>query len=140
MIAPTSAGAKTNSGISGCPVERPSANASERPSILYLRESVRKGGAAGCGLVPVRPTAWQRAQFVVSNDSPRAASVVASSAKTGNIVIIVSKAPREYGTCLRMANRVHRLHRESCRAVHSRREASPQLGPRLFRLADAAIG
>src|SRR6516165_4706243 len=97
MIAPTSAGAKTNSGISGCPVERPSANASERPSILYLRESVRKGGAAGCGLVPVRPTAWQRAQFVVSNDSPRAASVVASSAKTGNIVIIVSKATREYG-------------------------------------------
>jgi len=64
-------------------VERPSAKASERPSILYLRESVRKGGAAGCGLSPARPTAWHRTQFVVSNDSPRAAGVAASSAKTG---------------------------------------------------------
>ena len=84
------------------------------------KASVRKGGAAGCGLAPVRPTAWQRAQFAVSNDSPRAAGVVASSTKTGNIVIIVSKAMRSYGTCLRMANRVHRRHRESCRAAHSR--------------------
>jgi hypothetical protein len=73
MIAPTSSGAKTNSGMSGWPVERPSARASARPSILYLRESVRKGGAAGCGLVPERPTAWQRAQFVTSRNSPRPA-------------------------------------------------------------------
>src|SRR6516162_7116892 len=140
MIAPTSAGAKTNSGISGCPVERPSAKASERPSILYLRESVRKGGAAGCRLAPVRPTAWQRAQFVVTNNSPRPAGVVASCAKTGAATLIVTTATRQYGTCLRMANRVHRLHRESCRAAHSRQEASPRSGPRLFRLADAAIG
>src|SRR5215471_289596 len=46
MIAPTSSAAKTNSGMSGWPVERPSARASARPSILYLRESVRKAGAA----------------------------------------------------------------------------------------------
>src|SRR5262249_13198082 len=36
-----------------------------------------------CGLVPVRPTAWQRAQFVVSNNSPRPVGVVASCAKAG---------------------------------------------------------
>ena len=83
MIAPTSSGAKTNSGMSGWPVDRPSASASARPSILYLRESVRKGGAAGCGLVPERPTAWQRAQFVASKNSPRPAGVVVSCAKTG---------------------------------------------------------
>src|SRR6266542_3667706 len=61
MIAPTSSASKTNSGMSGWPVERPSASASARPSILKLRESVRNGGAFGCGLAPLRPTAWHRA-------------------------------------------------------------------------------
>src|SRR6516162_2820066 len=114
-----------------------SAKASARPSILYLRESVRKGGAAGCGLAPVGPTAWQRAQFLVSNNSPRPAGVVASCAKTGATTLIVIIVTR---TCRHMANRVHRLHRESCRGAHSQRETSPRSGPRLFRLADAAIG
>ena len=89
MIAPTSSAAKTNSGMSGWPVERPSARASARPSILYLRERVRNGGASGCGLVPVRPTAWQRAQFLVSNYSPRPAGVVASCARTGAVTLMV---------------------------------------------------
>src|SRR6516164_4317026 len=88
-------------------------------------------------LAPVGPTAWQRAQFLVSNNSPRPAGVVASCAKTGATTLIVIIVTR---TCRHMANRVHRLHRESCRGAHSQRETSPRSGPRLFRLADAAIG
>ena len=53
------------------------------------KASVRKGGAAGCGLAPVRPTAWQRAQFLVSNNSPRPAGVVASCARTGAVTLMV---------------------------------------------------
>ena len=65
------------------------------------------------------------------------AGVVASCAKTGATTLIVIIVTR---TCRHMANRVHRLHRESCRGAHSQRETSPRSGPRLFRLADAAIG
>ena len=64
-------------------------------AFLYLRESVRKGGAAGWGLAPVRPTAWQRAQFLVSNNSPRPAGVVASCAKTGATTLIVIIVTRQ---------------------------------------------
>ena len=71
MIAPTSCDSKVNWGMSGCPTNRPSAKASASPSTGYLRESVRNGGASGCGLAPAVPVAWQRAQFLLSRASPR---------------------------------------------------------------------
>src|SRR6266545_1333259 len=106
MIAPTSSASKTNSAMSGWPVERPSASASASPSILKLRESVRNGGAFGCGLAPLRPTAWQRAQLAVSNDSPRRTGVLASSANPRGAMPIVSKPrSKEPSIAPRMADR-----------------------------------
>jgi hypothetical protein len=36
----------------------------------YLLDSVRKGGAGGCGLSPSLPMAWQREQFSRTSSSP----------------------------------------------------------------------
>src|SRR5262245_888773 len=68
--------------MSGWPTDSPSARASCRPSIGYLRASVRNGGAAGCGLRPAVPVAWQRAQFLVSKASPRFSDGVRCCAET----------------------------------------------------------
>src|SRR5262249_11252818 len=92
MIAPTSSASKTNSGMSGWPVEMPSASASPSPSTLNLRESVRKGGACGWGLTPLRPTAWQRAQLAISNSSPGPAGVPAFSSRVGGVSPILCNA------------------------------------------------
>jgi hypothetical protein len=46
-MAAISSGSKTNSGISGWPTESPSASDSANPSMGYLRDRVRNGGAAG---------------------------------------------------------------------------------------------
>src|SRR5438874_1456108 len=95
MIAATSSGANTNSGMSGWPVERPSASASLRLSILYLCERVRNAGASVCGLSPARPTAWQREQFVANSASPRASGVVLSSAAADAIALLTAMARRK---------------------------------------------
>src|SRR4030081_2266406 len=58
-IAVISSGSKTNSGIAGWPAESPSASDSASSSMGYLRDKVRNGGAAECGLSPVRAMAWQ---------------------------------------------------------------------------------
>src|SRR5262249_44537407 len=62
--------------------------------LVFARE-LRNGGAAMCGLVPVRPTAWQRAQFVVSNNSPRPVGVVASCAKAGAVTLMAIIVTRQ---------------------------------------------
>ena len=70
-IAVISSGSKTNSGISGWPTESPSASDSASSSMGYLRAKVRNGGAAECGLSPVRAMAWQCAHRASNNSFPR---------------------------------------------------------------------
>ena len=51
----------------------PSPGNSARLSTGYLLDSVRKGGAGGCGLSPSLPMAWQREQFFRTSGSPLSA-------------------------------------------------------------------
>jgi hypothetical protein len=61
---------------------RDDALGSAKFSTGYLLERVRKGGACGCGLSPVLPTAWQREQFSRTSSSPLV-SVPFSTAAAG---------------------------------------------------------
>jgi hypothetical protein len=85
-MAAISSGSKTNSGISGWPTESPSASDSANPSMGYLRDRVRNGGAAECGLSPVRAMAWQRAHRAPSNSSPRPSSFASSAIANCEII------------------------------------------------------
>ena len=57
----------------------------------YFLDNVRNGGASPCGLSPVRSTAWQREQFLVSKACPRFSSA-ASSCPTAAVIIAFAEA------------------------------------------------
>ena len=56
--------------------------------LVFARER-SEGRGRRVGLTPVRPTAWQRAQFLVTNNSPRPGGVAASCAETGAVALMV---------------------------------------------------
>jgi hypothetical protein len=61
----------------------PSASTS-KPFDFELARKCTKRGACGCGLAPLRPTVWQRAQLAVSNASPRRVGVLASGPRAAD--------------------------------------------------------
>ena len=68
-------GSISKGGISGelWLTTMPSAKASSKFSSGYFFATMRSGGALASGLLPVRPTAWQREQLSCTITRPRAA-------------------------------------------------------------------